>query len=454
MKRVLSFALALMMVLSLSACGGKGKDNSKDNDKKDTPEITMTAKEVLDSLKKSLGDSYTSDSAEAEDRLSGYYGLDMSKIESWAAESNSNNSINMDCTVVLKVKEGYDQDAAALLQEGFDQMCSYARMYNMDLQRVLQARLFVSGNYVALLIEGKQGDWEASEEDQAKFAADEAAKVDAAWNSIFGSAKNIIVIPEDKGENGDNSGGGIIVPDEDDPQNSDHQGTDDTKKDDNSSKKDDTSKDSKKDNNSDKKDNTNKDGKKDDNSGKQDNAEMKASEVLNKLKKSLGGSYTSDSAEAESRLSGYYGLDVSKIESWAAESNSNNSMNMDCAVILKVKDGYAQSAAASLQKGFEQMCSYARMYHIDLQRVLQARLFVNCNYVALLIEGKQGDWQASEEDQAKFAADEAAKVDAAWNSIFGSAKNTIVIPKDDGGNNDNSGGGLIVPDDLDSGWTE
>lgn len=200
MKRILSFALALMMALSLAACGGN--DNSKDNDKKDTPEVTMTAQEVLDSLKKSLGDSYTSDSAEAEDRMSGYYGLDMSRIENWAAERNSNSSLNMDCAVVLKVKEGYAQDAAALLQEGFDQTCSYARMYNMDLQRVLQARLFVNGNYVALLIEGKQGDWEASEEDQAKFAADEAAKVDAAWNSVFGAAKNTIVIPEDNGGNG------------------------------------------------------------------------------------------------------------------------------------------------------------------------------------------------------------------------------------------------------------
>lgn len=200
MKRILSFALALMMALSLAACGGN--DNSKGNDKKDAPEVTMTAQEVLDSLKKSLGDSYTSDKTEPEDRISGYYGLDMSQIESWAAESNSNNSLNMDCTAILKVKDGYAQDAAALLQKGFEQMCSYARMYNMDLHRVLQARLFVNGNYVALLIEGKQGDWQASEEDQAKFAAEEAAKVDAAWDSVFGAAKNTIVIPEDNGGNG------------------------------------------------------------------------------------------------------------------------------------------------------------------------------------------------------------------------------------------------------------
>ena len=113
--------------------------------------------------------------------------------------SNSNSSLNPSSAVILKVQEGYAQDAAALLQSGYEQVLSYSRMYNMDLQKVLQARLFVNGNYVALLILGAQGDWEASDEDQAKFAADEAAKVDAAWSGIFGSADNPIVVPEDNG---------------------------------------------------------------------------------------------------------------------------------------------------------------------------------------------------------------------------------------------------------------
>ena len=113
--------------------------------------------------------------------------------------SNSNSSLNPSSAVILKVQEGYAQDAAALLQSGYEQVLSYSRMYNMDLQKVLQARLFVNGNYVALLILGAQGDWEASDEDQAKFAADEAAKVDAAWSGIFGSADNTIVVPEDNG---------------------------------------------------------------------------------------------------------------------------------------------------------------------------------------------------------------------------------------------------------------
>ncbi len=197
MKRILAFALALMLALSLTACGGKTNDIGKID-----TEVTMTAQEIMDALKEKLGGSFDCDTAETEDRMSGYWGLDMDKLESWAAMSNSNSAINPSAAVVLKVKDGYAQDAAALLQIGYEQVLSYSRMYDMSLQQVLQARLFVNGNYVALLILGAQGNWEADAEEQANFAADEAAKVDEAWNDIFGSAENVITIPEDDGNSG------------------------------------------------------------------------------------------------------------------------------------------------------------------------------------------------------------------------------------------------------------
>lgn len=196
MKRISSIVLAIVMALALAACSNNTNNNNNSNGAK---EVNMTAQEVLDSIKKSLGDSFDCDVTEDESRMSGYWGPDMTKVESWAAMSNSNSSLNPSSAVILKVQEGYAQDAAALLQSGYEQVLSYSRMYNMDLQKVLQARLFVNGNYVALMILGAQGDWEASDEDQAKFAADEAAKVDAAWSGIFGSADNTIVVPEDNG---------------------------------------------------------------------------------------------------------------------------------------------------------------------------------------------------------------------------------------------------------------
>ena len=194
MKRILTFVLALSMALSLAACGSKTDDNKKNN-----TEVTMPAQEIMDTLKEKLGDSFECDTAESEDRMSGYWGFDMDKVEDWAAMGNSNSAINPSAAVILKVKDGYAQDTAALLQTGYEQILSYSRMYNMDLQKVLQARLFVNGNYAALLILGATGDWQLSDEELARFAAEEAAKVDAVWSGIFGSADNSITIPEDDG---------------------------------------------------------------------------------------------------------------------------------------------------------------------------------------------------------------------------------------------------------------
>lgn len=49
MKRILTFVLALTMILSLTACAGKGQEGNN----ADAPanEITLSAQEVLDTLK-------------------------------------------------------------------------------------------------------------------------------------------------------------------------------------------------------------------------------------------------------------------------------------------------------------------------------------------------------------------------------------------------------------------
>ena len=69
---------ALMMVLSLAACGGKtdnggNSDNNGSGGKDQPAAVDMTAQEVLDALKEKLGDSYGCDLAEDESRMTGYY---------------------------------------------------------------------------------------------------------------------------------------------------------------------------------------------------------------------------------------------------------------------------------------------------------------------------------------------------------------------------------------------
>ena len=75
MKKFICAVLALVMVLSLAACGSKQDDNGGKTD------VDLTAQEVLDKLKETLGDSYGCDAQDDEDRMTNYYGLDMSLPE-------------------------------------------------------------------------------------------------------------------------------------------------------------------------------------------------------------------------------------------------------------------------------------------------------------------------------------------------------------------------------------
>ena len=55
MKRISSIVLAIVMALALAACSNNTNNNNNSNGAK---EVNMTAQEVLDSIKKSLGDSF------------------------------------------------------------------------------------------------------------------------------------------------------------------------------------------------------------------------------------------------------------------------------------------------------------------------------------------------------------------------------------------------------------
>lgn len=151
---------------------------------------SLSASEVLSKLKKELGSSYTCDNVCTEKELESFFELDMDKIESSVYENSSISAINMDTAVILKVKDGYAKTAAAKLQERFDQIASYSILGSYDNFKAEQARLFVSGNYVALLILGKDTD-------SKEKASSEAEKIDSAWKKIFGEKpENIITVPE------------------------------------------------------------------------------------------------------------------------------------------------------------------------------------------------------------------------------------------------------------------
>ena len=148
-----------------------------------------------------------------------------------------------------------------------------------------------------------------------------------------------------------------------------------------------------------------------------------ASEVLSLMKKDLGSSYTCDNVCGKDELANFFGLDTSKLESYVYENDSISAIHMNTALILKTKEGYADTAAKLIQKSFDSFGSYAISYGYDAARTKQARLFVQGNYVGFFILGE-------ETDDDKTAETEAKKIDEAWAKIFGTTPENIVkIPE-------------------------
>lgn len=206
MKKLVLIFLSLLMALSLAACG-KGADskNTKNN-----PNTTATPAEIEQKIAEAIGkDNYLCDTDIDKDWLQNVYRLDLSKVESYIAKQNSIGSVNPDTVIVLKTKDGYAADAVKALNEGYAQIVDYIRQYPFGTAKVLNARLYQSGDYVIYIIAGASYDGEDSEAEN-KLAVSEYARIDEVVKSIFGALpENLAVIPEEDGNSG-----GLIVPDD------------------------------------------------------------------------------------------------------------------------------------------------------------------------------------------------------------------------------------------------
>ncbi len=216
-KKIALSVLSLVMVFSIAACS-KAADNKKtDDDGKDSTAVTATPAEIEKKIADAVGtDNYLCDTEIEKDWLQNSFGLDLSKVDSYVAKQNSVSSVNPDTVIILKTKDGYADEAVKLLNDNFAQMVDYIRQYPFGTAKVLNGRLYQSGDYVVYVIAGASYDGEDSEA-EAKLAASEYAKIDKVIKEVFGTLpENSAVIPEDSGNNG-----GLIVPDDNDNTNND-----------------------------------------------------------------------------------------------------------------------------------------------------------------------------------------------------------------------------------------
>ena len=212
MKRILTGIMALIMIFSATAAVSAaelakvGTDNSvtaadtvkaADTAVKKSKSKASPAK-IEKQIKRAIGSkNYNCNTKISEKKLSETYGLNMKKIKSYVAKESSVPSVYLDEVIVLKVKKGYADTAVKKLNKAFAQKVDYVRQYPFSVAKVMNARIYKSGNYVAFVLAGKEPSDNMSSKKAAKLAKSEYKKTDKAWKKIFGKKpKNYAVIPK------------------------------------------------------------------------------------------------------------------------------------------------------------------------------------------------------------------------------------------------------------------
>lgn len=194
MKKLFALLLAALMVFSLAACS-TSKNNNNSNEPVNTDK---TPAEIEAAIAKALGEGYlaTVDVPEEELFTSAIGRLDLTKVKTYIAKQAVIPSVDLDSVVIAECEEGYVDEAVALLNESYAQTIDYIRQYPFGVAKVEGARLYKVGNTVMLIIAGASYDGEDGEA-EAKLAAKEYEKVDAALKDLFGSLpENLAVVPK------------------------------------------------------------------------------------------------------------------------------------------------------------------------------------------------------------------------------------------------------------------
>jgi len=185
MRKLFAMMMAVVLAVGLTACGSA---------KPKTADVKPDA--VVAKIKAALGEGYLCDEDMDADTFYTYYGLDKDKVTAYVAQDNSIGAVHPDVVIAMTVAEGYEQTAIDGINAAYSGVVGYARLYNFSLAKVLQARLYRSGTTIVYVLAGAETAEGATDDDAAKLATAEYAKVDAAVKELFGSLpENLAVVP-------------------------------------------------------------------------------------------------------------------------------------------------------------------------------------------------------------------------------------------------------------------
>lgn len=191
MKKWMSALLAVLMVLSLAACGSTKPQEPSDveeessaveetpatpdetpNEDSESAETEVDAKltELHEALKKAYGENYLPASALDETMLGEVMGVDTENVESFIAEMPL-MSAHVDTFVAIKAKEGKGEQVEEELNAYRTNLVENGLQYPQNEEKVKNSQVIRKGDYVFFLMLGQIPDETVT--DTAAFAKEQ-----------------------------------------------------------------------------------------------------------------------------------------------------------------------------------------------------------------------------------------------------------------------------------------
>jgi len=152
-------------------------------------------------------------------------------------------------------------------------------------------------------------------------------------------------------------------------------------------------------------------------------------EIEQKIAQAIGvDKYLGDTDIEKEKLFERYDLDEDQIESYVAKENSDSEGNPDQIIVMKAKEGYADTAVKKINKAYEKIVEDGRKSSNGLVKILNARIYNEDPYVIFILTSAPYDG-SNKEVEVMRAKKDYENVDNVFKEIFGDVpSNVIVIP--------------------------
>lgn len=188
MKKILAMILALMMVLSMAACGRKNNEepavpeepSSSVEETPVTPEETPEEVPAGDAdakltqlhtaLKEAYGENYLPSMPLDETMMAEVIGINMENVESFIAEMPM-MSAHVDTFIGIKAKEGKADQVEEELKAYHNNIVENSMQYPMNEEKVKASQVIRKGDYVFMMMLGQIPDETIA--DTATFAKEQ-----------------------------------------------------------------------------------------------------------------------------------------------------------------------------------------------------------------------------------------------------------------------------------------